>query len=537
MSRDRVVHFSKPQNADLRDDFEQSMANADVSPLTNQPFSTHNREDDLEEGSITSTTSITLKPFRKDKHDPPDESERETLPYHSPPDDWHRLNEHRERHLNPSPILHSSPYDNPSERMQAHAAESHPNPLSSERYRDIPLDSSMNDGTDNFATPRRRYFESPERQRMEDRIQELNDQLTSVLHRQTLNLTGTRAPVYTVSPPTQATNNDVPNSFCPEPFKGTDREDAPVWFRRYEMYVTLKNWSPQQAARAIPMLFRESAASWYDSLSPEIRLSFPSLKQAFQQRYFPHPAMRWSQLESFNERKQLPQESVDMYVQTMQHKGNELKKGSQEIMETICRGFKDHIRHFVIEREPKSLDQAIHLAKLAESIKKPSQTHDKADLAVLSAQIDSLSKSFSVALTSLQASQANQQPPPQAQRQIRPPQGPRSVNQFNRQIPQAHEYTPRQPFVRQGQYNRPQGPPPHERQGRYNAYQGQQPRQNSNQNFQRRADLPNYNQPTRRCVRCAGYGHMQSECRFLTAQCHNCGAIGHIARVCQQGRI
>lgn len=38
--------------------------------------------------------------------------------------------------------------------------------------------------------------------------------------------------------------------------------------------------------------------------------------------------------------------------------------------------------------------------------------------------------------------------------------------------------------------------------------------------------------PDMECYRCGGK-HPTSECRFKTAECHNCGKRGHIARVCK----
>ena len=70
------------------------------------------------------------------------------------------------------------------------------------------------------------------------------------------------------------------------------------------------------------MFLPDAAAVWYDSLRPEEKSTFAAIKNAFSDRYLPHPAMRWANLEAFNSRMQKPDESVDDYVQDMLKRGN-----------------------------------------------------------------------------------------------------------------------------------------------------------------------------------------------------------------------
>ena len=43
-------------------------------------------------------------------------------------------------------------------------------------------------------------------------------------------------------------------------------------------------------------------------------------------------------------------------------------------------------------------------------------------------------------------------------------------------------------------------------------------------------------QHTGKCASCGG-DHVRKTCRFISAKCHNCGKIGHIARVCGAKRV
>ena len=66
-------------------------------------------------------------------------------------------------------------------------------------------------------------------------------------------------------------------------------------------------------------------------------------------------------------------------------------------METIIRGFKDYMSQFVIEREPKTMTQALHFANLAQSIKTKPSRDDALGVAQLAAQTQQTSVSTELA--------------------------------------------------------------------------------------------------------------------------------------------
>lgn len=77
---------------------------------------------------------------------------------------------------------------------------------------------------------------------------------------------------------------------------------------------------------------------------------------------------KWIQLDEFLARRQEKGETAMTYIQDMQIKANKLKKNKKETMEIIIRAFRPKIRQFVLNKEPKTLDETKEYAKQAEGI-------------------------------------------------------------------------------------------------------------------------------------------------------------------------
>ena len=58
----------------------------------------------------------------------------------------------------------------------------------------------------------------------------------------------------------------LPNSVGPEYFRGTEKEDAKIWWTNFRKYATLKGWDDKTALATCSLFFRDAAAIWFDSL-------------------------------------------------------------------------------------------------------------------------------------------------------------------------------------------------------------------------------------------------------------------------------
>ncbi|XP_070202271.1 uncharacterized protein [Littorina saxatilis] len=272
------------------------------------------------------------------------------------------------------------------------------------------------------------------------------------------------------------------------------------------MYLKLMNWDRDYAAGVLPMFLRDSASIWYDSLGEENKATWTTVKTAFEERFLPHPAMRWANLDRFNSRAQRPNESVDDYVQEMLKRGNDLQKSQAEIMETIIRGLSDYISQFVIEREPKTMSDTLHYAKLAESIKrKPGQDDAARGVAALAAQIAQLQASMTeLASIRLDAGVMPATASP---------------------LPTDNRHPNQQYYMSDNQPVSNQSMPPQYTPRPGNSASGFQPRPAA-------PAVPLYGQRTMQCYACHDWGHSFRTCRFNRAQCRGCLTVGHILKAC-----
>ena len=297
-------------------------------------------------------------------------------------------------------------------------------------------------------------------------------------------------------------NINIPSALCPEMFSGTSNEDAPIWWRRFGLFSNVKGWSDNQSLQAFPLFLKGAAAIWYDSLGTEQRASFAQLSQAFKDRYFPDPTMRWARLDEFATRTQKARESVQDYTQDVLKKGHDLGKSEQELVEALVRGFRRDIRRYVMEKDPSTIEQVIRFAKMAQAFSE--STPETEGIAELAEQMKELKHQLAGEMAAIKsATVAAMQ------------------TDFSGRSP-----IPRQPIKQHTFRNTPTT-----RQTFHNstAHPEGNPRQQTTC-----TPVPHYGQRSFTCASCAGPGHRRSDCRFRDYKCAHCGVIGHIARACRK---
>ena len=268
-------------------------------------------------------------------------------------------------------------------------------------------------------------------------------------------------------------------------FTGYDSEDPELWIDRYERYALQKTWTAAQQASNFPLYLANAASYWYRDLPLATTTTFSSLKQAFLSKYQPHEGMRWVRLSELADRKQQSSETVEKYLVDIEKLCCQLKKTQEERMEAFIRGLLPTIRSYVIKAHPKTMDEAVTHARIAQS----TASHDIPPTEVNSA-IQQLTDQISALQNQLKTIAATQPPP--ARQPISREQHP---GQFRPQRPQV----PHRQQGRRQQQVQPTGPP---------------------------MMYP--------CRGCGGECTSRQTCPAWSIECNYCHKFGHLARVCFQ---
>ena len=295
----------------------------------------------------------------------------------------------------------------------------------------------------------------------------------------------------------------LPNSVSPECFKGTDKEDAKIWWSNFCRYAILKGLSDSAALATLPLFLKESASIWFDSLSDEKKKTLKLVHKAFAKRYFLDESLKWVWLDKFNSRTQSTNEKASDYAQEMVKLGRDLKKNDIETMEGMVRGLKPQIRNYVMEHDPKSLDEALHHAKMAEAFRNES-TKTEEGIAELTKQLSALKAQITNELGAIKvAAVATKYTAPPTPNWTQPTNDSRFADRNYNQVP---------------------GNKPYQR-GNGMAQQRWQPRPQT-------THKPQYHQRFKPCRSCGDTTHDRMDCRFKSYQCHHCHKIGHLSKVC-----
>ena len=290
---------------------------------------------------------------------------------------------------------------------------------------------------------------------------------------------------------------NLPNVMAPPPYDGTS--DVDTWINRFIAFAKIKGWSVEEQAAAAPCFFRATAAAWFDCLEPNTVNSRDRLFEELVKRFGYHSSEKWSQIENWDKRNQGTEEGVDDYVMAIKKIGKTLDKSAGEVRDKVIRGFRPHISEYVMEKEPSTLEEAIALAKKANSIMKRRNNVDTQQISSLSAQISALRTSLGsdMSMVKEQVMAVSVQAEDLKKKMTEPERPPTTRPPYNPPRPSVIHPT-----------NRP-----------VNAGQGPK---------------SGYGYRSMECFRCGNPSHTQDQCFHINRQCYECMQIGHLGRMCPQ---
>ena len=179
-------------------------------------------------------------------------------------------------------------------------------------------------------------------------------------------------PVETQQSSTSSENNynnedEDMDSFLPGIFSGTDDENPKDWIRNFELFCTLKGLQPEARKAAFSLSLRDIAGRWLLLLDDDTKNDRQKLHEAFVSRFSTSLVAPEEKMRRFWTAKQETKESVRNFVDRMRSNAVEIDVKDLVLTTAIQSELRPSIRQHVARQGPKSVDELLQHALLAES--------------------------------------------------------------------------------------------------------------------------------------------------------------------------
>ncbi len=165
----------------------------------------------------------------------------------------------------------------------------------------------------------------------------------------------------------------------PEPFFGKEYESGREWLRRFDSYCISGGFDPHRInpGTDVDSVFRAgmisllngAAAVWLDSLPPENRNSYRTLREAFEKRWvLPYlTGTRLSEETRLASRVMTDNDTVESIYQELAAQCHKMGKGERDLMIHFVRSLRPDIQDRVVTGCPKDMMSAYQMAQAAEA--------------------------------------------------------------------------------------------------------------------------------------------------------------------------
>jgi hypothetical protein len=157
------------------------------------------------------------------------------------------------------------------------------------------------------------------------------------------------------------------SSLMPSPFKGLTAEDAESWIKDVEHYCAFRKLADEEKVGLIPLLLKDGAKYWYETLAAGNRANFDQIKQTFLEQYKRGDSTKWRDSADVWQTIQSRSQSVEDFISQVQQKALKAKMTEEQICFSILNGLKPNLRQVVVQHEPKSVTDIRKWATIAEA--------------------------------------------------------------------------------------------------------------------------------------------------------------------------
>ncbi|XP_069109653.1 uncharacterized protein [Argopecten irradians] len=188
-----------------------------------------------------------------------------------------------------------------------------------------------------------------------------------------------------------------------QPFAGEATEDAKLWLERFKLFAIAKGFNANKAKASLPLLLKDNALRWYLSLPPYVKDSYEDLKTEFLTRYGPDESTKWKRTVDLYQLKQT-KETAEDYITKVTNLAAEVDLPEEQLKAIVLNGLKPQLQQFVLQKEPRDMEEVRKTAKLAEATNLNLHQHQDQ----LVAAIERLEERFEAMTVQINAAQQTQ---------------------------------------------------------------------------------------------------------------------------------
>jgi len=157
------------------------------------------------------------------------------------------------------------------------------------------------------------------------------------------------------------------NPYATSTYHGSSTGDADDYLAYIERYATYRRLSEQQRLELLPVLLRDSAIDWYETLSHDEVSSWPNFRKSFLDRFGRTETTRFRDTTTLWSTSQATNETMDNYYSRMVNLARRLPHLDTVIIcDAVIRGLRPSIRAKVLSAEVQTMKQLLDAARLAE---------------------------------------------------------------------------------------------------------------------------------------------------------------------------
>lgn len=146
-------------------------------------------------------------------------------------------------------------------------------------------------------------------------------------------------------------------------YSGNPDDDLESFIAKFTNYAALRDYNAEKSARALRSKIGGHAGIFLETIPDSDKNTVQKIQELLKEN-FEGESWRWGVESKLLSRKQLADESLDMYASDIMRWCRQVKKPDSEQLSIFVRGLLPSLRGFVFSKEPKTFREALDAARL-----------------------------------------------------------------------------------------------------------------------------------------------------------------------------